>query len=173
MKKFLITAALTTACIGTAPPQAEAPKNILDNIQITADSMQYDTSRKHAHAHGNVKLIYKVKGQPVTLTATDLQAHFDEDGKLVKSVAEGNVEIETESENGKSHLCAQTCTHDFNTHQVVCDGTDVKLTQKNNELLGNKATLDFDTQVFTMHADAKKQITSVIYPEKEKRHKNP
>ncbi len=131
--------------------------------------MQYDTSRKHAHAHGNVKLTYNVKGAPMTLTATDLQAQFDDAGKLVKVVAQGQVEIEYD----KSHLYAQTCTHDFNNHQALCEGPDVKFTQNKNELHGNKATLDFATQVFTMQAHKHGQITSVIYPEKENRHKNP
>ena len=164
MKKFLIIAVLTTLCFCE-----EIPKNALDDIQITADSMQYDTAHKQAHAHGNVKLTYKVKGTLVTLTATDLQAQFDDVGKLVKAIAQGQVEIEYD----KTHLYAQTCTHNFNNSQTLCEGQDVKITQNNNELHGNKATLDFTTQVFTMHANEHDQITSVIYPEKENHHPNP
>jgi len=163
VKKFLIIAILTAACVSE-----EAPKNPLDNIQITADSMQYDTSHKHAQAQGNVRLTYMVKSMPVTLTATDLRAQFDDNGKLIDVVAEGNVKITYD----ETHLNAQTCTHNFNSQQAVCVGPDVKLTQNRNELHGNKATLDFATQVFTMHANESSQITSIIYPEKEARHKN-
>ena len=161
MKKFIFFVFFTTVCFGE-----EIPK--IDDIKITADNMQYDTLKKSAHANGNVKLSYYVNGLPVTLTAINLKAQFDDDGTLVKVVADGDVKIEHDG----SCLYAQDCTHNFNDQKAVCVGNDVKLAKNNNEIHGNTAIIDFSTQIFAMESNSNNQISSVIYPEKEKHHKN-
>ncbi len=138
----------------------EMPKALLDNIQITADNMQYDPSNKSATAKGNVKLVYIINSLPVTLTSTILHAQFDDSGNLTNVTAEDNVEITYET----SHLYAQTCTHDFDKQSTVCTGPDVILTKNNDKMHGNKATLDTSTQVFTMHTTGKNQVTGIIHP---------
>lgn len=137
----------------------EPQKSPLDNIKITADNMQYDPANKQALAKDNVKLIYMVKNLPVTLTSDSMLAYFDDSGKLLKVIAEGNVVIVY---NG-SNLYAQTCTHDFNKEQTICTGPDVKINRGKDEVRGTIATLDINTQVFTMHADVQ-QVTGIIYP---------
>ena len=164
VKKILIIALLTTIAAGL-----NTPKNPLDNIHINAESMQYDPLKKHANAHGNVKLTYIVNSVPVALTADDLQAQFDDAGKLINVIAENNVEIIY----AETHLYAQSCTYDFNKQQSECAGPNVKLIKGKNELRGTKATIDFNTQVFTMHGNEEPQISSIIYPKKENCHKNP
>jgi lipopolysaccharide export system protein LptA len=139
----------------------EMPKSLLDNIQITADNMQYDPSNKSATARGNVKLVYMVNGLPVTLTSTTLHAQFDDSGNLTNATAEDNVEVTYDL----SHLSAQTCTHDFKKQRTVCTGPDVVLTKNNDIMHGNVATLDISTQVFKMHATEKNQVTGIIHPE--------
>ena len=169
MKNLLLISVLALCSVATG----EVPKTPLDNIQITADSMQYDPSNKQALAKNNVKLMYMVKNLPVTLVADNMMAYFDDSGKLIKAVAEGNVAI---TYNG-AKLYAQTCTHDFNKEQTVCTGQDVTIIKGGDEVHGTKATLDINTQVFTMHATEQNQVKGIIYPVscslKESHHKNP
>ena len=158
VKKILLIVMLAVNCFGE-----KALKKLPDNVQVTADNMEYDTQKKHANASGNVRLSYEIGGKSVVLTSDYLQAKFDDDGKLIEAIAKNNVAIIYDG----SCLSAEVCTHDFNSQQALCTGSDVKLTQDKNELHGNSATIDFAGQVFTMRADGRHQITSVIYPQKE------
>ena len=173
MKSIIILILSVKFCFCEDPqkPTKNAPA---DDIQINADSMDYDTSQKHAQAKGNVTLSYKLKGLPIKLKADALQAQFDEHGKLLHAFAEGNVEIDYD----KTILHATKCEHDFNKNKAICTGEEVKLIQRNdgqnNEMLGKEATLDFPAQVFKMHSTGQEQISCVVYPkQKEKNHKNP
>lgn len=156
MKKFLLIV-ITSSYL----TYGEGAKNPLDNIQITAKSMQYDPSNKQAFANNNVKLIYMVNNLPVILASDNMRAYFDDSGRMLKVIAEGNVLVTYNDSN----LYAQTCTHDFNKEQTTCTGPDVKIIKGTDEIHGTIATLDINTQVFTMHAEGQNQVTGIIYPD--------
>lgn len=142
--------------------------DIVDTIQIKADNMEYNTDKKEADAAGNVFLHYVVNQALVVLKADNLHAIFDDDGNLIKAVAEGNVEIDHKD----TKLLAAKCVHDFTMNTAVCFGDDVLIMKDKNELHGRLATLDIKNHVFTMQTDLQEQIRCIIYPNKEQKNKN-
>lgn len=158
MKKYFIMITLLCVCVcGEAPK-----KDSVNDIQIKADNMQYNTAHNQADASGNAILYYIVNNSLVTLKAYDLHADFDEHGNLTSAIAKGHVEIEYKD----TRLLATKCTHNFNENVAVCTGEDVQLLQDKNELHGKEATLDIQTHVFTMQTDPQEQVTCIVYPKK-------
>lgn len=134
------------------------------DIKINADNIDYYSEGKHADAEGNVRLEHVLKDKQLVLKAHKLKAEFDDKGNLLTAEAIGDVVINYDG----TLLKAGYCTHSFNTRKTVCESEHVYVIQGPNEIHGQIATLDFDTQVFTMQATSGLQIDSTVCTEKTK-----
>jgi len=165
MKKYFIIVCLISICFC----EETTKRNSVNDIEIKAENMQYNTSRNQADASGSAILSYIVNKALVTLKADKLHAEFDESGNLTSAIAEGSVEIDYKD----TKLLATKCVHDFNTNVAVCTGEDVQLLQDKNEVHGKEAALDIQAHVFTMQTDPQEQVSCVVYPkQKEEKNKN-
>lgn len=132
---------------------------ISKDVKINADSIDYYSEGKRADAEGNVRLEHVIKGKKLVLKANKLKAEFDDKGNLLVAEATGAVEINHDG----TILKAEHCSHSFNEQKTVCESEHVYIIQGPNEIHGQIATLDFDTQVFTMQATSGLQIDSKVY----------
>lgn len=131
----------------------------LKDIKINADNIDYYSEGKRADADGNVVLEHNLNGKKLKLKCNKMHATFNEHGKLLEAKATGNVEIYYNDEILKS----ESCVHSFLLNKTICEGEHVYLINGLNELRGQKAILDFNTQIFTMQAFNGNHIEATIY----------
>lgn len=155
--------ALLLACTNYIKAQ-EISSETTKDVKINADSIDYYSENKRAEAEGNVKLEHQLKGKKISLKSKKLNALFDDKGNLLEAEAIGSVEINYDS----TTLKAEHCKHSFSKEKTICQSEHVFLIQGPNELHGQIATLDFNTQIFTMQATAGMQIDSQVYTKKAK-----
>lgn len=139
-------------------------QEINNHVKINADNIDYYSEGKRAEAEGNVKLEHQLKDKKISLKSKKLNATFDDKGNLLEAEATGAVEINYDG----TTLKAEKCIHSFNKNKTICQSEHVYLIQGPNELQGQIATLDFNTQIFTMQATDGMQIDSQIYTKKAK-----
>lgn len=139
-------------------------QEINNDVKINADNIDYYSEGKRAEAEGNVKLEHQLKGKKISLKSKKLNATFDDNGNLLEAEATGEVGINYDG----TTLKAEKCTHSFSENKTICQSEHVHLIQGPNELHGQIATLDFNTQIFTMQTTAGMQIDSQIYTKKAK-----
>jgi lipopolysaccharide assembly outer membrane protein LptD (OstA) len=132
------------------------------DVKINADNIDYYSEGKRAEAEGNVRLEHKIKEKKLSLKSKKLIATFDEKGNLSEAEATGDVVIEYDG----TVLKAEVCNHSFSKQKTVCESDHVYVIQGPNELHGQIATLDFGTQVFTMHSTSGSQIDGKVYTKK-------
>lgn len=161
---FFFVRILFFAIVTIAAFSEDIPSAANKDVKINADNIDYYSEGKRADAEGNVRLEHVLKNKPLILKAHKLKATFDDKGNLLHAEATGDVVINYDG----TVLKAEKCNHAFSERKTICESEHVYVIQGPNEIHGQIATLDFDTQVFTMQATAGSQIDSTVYTKKTK-----
>jgi lipopolysaccharide export system protein LptA len=112
------------------------------DLSVTAkNGIDYYTAENKAVATGDA--VVRQKAQ--TLRAQKITAWFDKDNKLQRAEADGNVVIvQPKKEGGQDIAQADHGTYDLKSNNALLRGN-VKLTQGDNHMQGDTATIDLAT----------------------------
>jgi lipopolysaccharide export system protein LptA len=119
-----------------------------DQATVTASEMDYFAAERKAVAKGNAVATQENK----KIKAGTITAHFSEGNKLEKAEASGNVTMTQTTAKGTDIAQSQFAQYDLNSERAMLKG-DVKLTQGQNHMQGDMATMDMKTGVATMASD--------------------
>lgn len=135
-------------------------------IEITADeALEWDRDAMTFIARGNAKII---QGK-TSLTAATLTAKYKEDegNTVIQTVtASGNrptVETETETLVSDKAVATFSDTKDGGLDKIIATGN-VKITQDNNVLTGERAVFDVKTNTSTMTSTGSNRVKAIFYP---------
>ena len=132
------------------------------DLKVTAkNGIDYYTAENKAVAMGNAE----VKQKAQTLRAQKITAWFDKNNKLQRAEANGNVVIVQPGKDGGQDIAqADQGTYDIKNNNALLKGH-VKLTQGDNHMQGDTATIDLTTGYSTLkNTNAGGRVRAIFTP---------
>lgn len=130
-----------------------------EDVVTARDSLEYWEGQRKAVARGKAHATHEDK----QIKADVLTANFEEDAQGDLAVhridAEGNVEIQT----AKEYARGRKGVYFVNQELATLEG-DVKITQGENQLDGDRAEVNMQTGVSKLLADPSKQVKALVLP---------